>query len=438
MALSPEFEVIRDPLWDNIRLDRAALAALDTPTVQRLRYVRQLGHAFLVYPGATHTRFEHALGAYHLTRKALASLEERGELQCVAEEDRMAVRMAALLHDIGHYPFSHALEEAGFPSHEKLGVAKLERAELGERLREMGAGFPERVGELITQRSRSPLQGLISGSLDLDKIDYLSRDAFMCGVPYGTVDVDRLLASLTLVESNGRQEVGVHEKGVSALESLLFAKYQMYRNVYWHHAVRSATCMFKRAVRAAVSRKAIDVAAIAEATDDALMELLLRPLPEQLDARRRSEWAELAAAIRARRLFKRALDLPASDVPSAVQPWLGDDADLNERVEDALAAELELPPGGLLLDFPSRSSMLGVDLPLRLRGGAVDRLTDEGRAGQLGLPRVADELYRSAQRFRVFVANPVARSLNGILEVATLPAAEVARRLEAGDPLLRH
>jgi hypothetical protein len=279
---------------------------------------------------------------------------------------------------------------------------------------------------------------LISGSLDLDKIDYLSRDAFMCGVPYGTVDVDRLLASLTLVESSGRLEVGVHEKGVSALESLLFAKYQMYRNVYWHHAVRSATCMFKRAVRAAVSRKAIDVGAIAEATDDALMELLLRPLPEQLDARQRSEWAELAAAIRARRLYKRALDLPASDVPSAVQPWLGDDAELTERVEDALAAELELPPGGLLLDFPSRSSMLGVDLPLRLRGGAVDRLTDEGRAGQLGLPRVADELYRSAQRFRVFVANPVARSLNGILEVATLPAVEVARRLTAGEPLLRH
>jgi HD superfamily phosphohydrolase len=438
MALSPEFEVIRDPLWDNIRLDRAALLALDTPTVQRLRYVRQLGHAFLVYPGATHTRFEHALGAYHLTRKALASLEERGELACVQEEDRMAVRMAALLHDIGHYPFSHTLEEAGFPNHEQLGVAKLERGELGERLNEMGAGFAERVGNLITQRSASPLQGLISGSLDLDKIDYLSRDAFMCGVPYGTVDVDRLLASLTLVESSGRLEVGVHEKGVSALESLLFAKYQMYRNVYWHHAVRSATCMFKRAVRAAVSRKAIDVGAIAEATDDALMELLLRPLPEQLDARQRSEWAELAAAIRARRLYKRALDLPASDVPSAVQPWLGDDAELTERVEDALAAELELPRGGLLLDFPSRSSMLGVDLPLRLRGGAVDRLTDEGRAGQLGLPRVADELYRSAQRFRVFVANPVAWSLNGILEVATLPAVEVARRLTAEEPLLRH
>jgi uncharacterized protein len=443
MAQAPDLEIIRDPLWDNIRLDRAAVAALDTPTVQRLRYVRQLGHAFLVYPGATHTRFEHALGAYHLTRKALASLEERGELACVAEEDRLAVRLAALLHDIGHYPFSHALEEAGFPSHEKLGVAKLDRGELGDRLRDLGGpAFPARVGALITKQSPSPLQGLISGSLDLDKIDYLSRDAFMCGVPYGTVDVERLLASLTLVETGGRSEVGVHEKGVSALESLLFAKYQMYRNVYWHHAVRSATCMFKRAVLAAATAGAIADATLEETTDDALMELLLRPAgaakrPGPAASDHPADWTALAAAIRSRRLYKRAMDLPASDVPGDVQPWVTDDAALLAWVEDALAVELGLASGTLLLDFPSRSSMLGVDLPLRLRGGAIDRLTDEGRAGQLGLPRVADELYRSARRFRVFVAQPVARSLNGILDVSTLPAGEVARRLERREPLLR-
>ena len=423
-----DLEVIRDPLWDNIHLDRPALLALDTAAVQRLRYVRQVGHAFLVYPGATHTRFEHALGAYHLTRRALASLEERGELESVPEEDRLAVRLAALLHDIGHYPFSHALEEAGFPSHETLGVAKLGEGELGARLAEIaGSGFAGRLGALITGTSPSALQGLISGSLDLDKIDYLSRDARMCGVPYGTVDVDRLLATLTLVETApGRYEVGVREKGVSALESLLFAKYQMYRNVYWHHAVRSATCMFKRAVRAAVAEGAITVGAIAETTDDGLMELLIRRA------------SELAAAVRGRRLYKRALDLPASDTPDDTQPWLTDDAELTARVEDALARELGLPEDGLLLDFPSRSSMLGVDLPLRLRGGAIDRLTDAGRAGQLGLPRVADELYRSARRLRVFVAQPVARSIHGILELGTLSESEVVRRLDNREPLLSH
>jgi HD superfamily phosphohydrolase len=129
----PTTEIIRDPLWDNIRVDHPALLALDTPAVQRLRYVRQVGHSFLVYPGATHTRFEHALGAYHLTRRALAALEELSELGPATEEECLAVRMAALLHDIGHDPFSHALEEAGFPSPETLGVAKLSQGLLGER-----------------------------------------------------------------------------------------------------------------------------------------------------------------------------------------------------------------------------------------------------------------------------------------------------------------
>jgi HD superfamily phosphohydrolase len=415
-----DLEVIRDPLWDNIRLEPAALLALDTAVVQRLRYIRQVGHAFLVYPGATHSRFEHALGAYHLTKRALAALEERGELDRVAEDDCLAVRMAALLHDIGHYPFSHALEEAAFPSHEALGVAKLSQGELGERLEEIGGrGFSATVGKLITGESPSPLQGLISGSLDLDKIDYLSRDARNCGVPYGTVDVDRLLSSLTLVETGPRgYEVGVMEKGVSALESLLFAKYQMYRNVYWHHAVRSATCMFKRAVRDAVARGTLSIQDIAEATDDGLMELLIS-----------KDRNRLAAAIRARRLYKRALDLPASDVSGETQPWVVEDPDLLQRVEDALAAQVGLQAGDLLLDFPARSSMLGVNLPLRTRSGAVERLTDAGRAGHLGLPRVADELYRSARRLRVFVAATPNRSLDGLLDLLTWPAPDLERRL---------
>jgi uncharacterized protein len=419
-------EIIRDPLWDNIRLDRAALLVLDTPAVQRLRYIRQVGHSFLVYPGATHTRFEHALGAYHLTRRALAALDELGELGPATEEDCLAVRLAALLHDVGHYPFSHALEEAGFPSHEALGVAKLVDGELGDCLISIGGeAFPHTIGALISGLSSSPLQGLISGTIDLDKVDYLSRDARMCGVPYGTVDVDRLLSALTLVEvAPGRFEVGVQEKGISALESLLFSKYQMYRNVYWHHAVRSATCMFKRAVRQAVRRGTITARGIAESTDDGLMELLISREPHGL-----------AASIRARRLHKRALDLPASEVPGDVQPWLAD-PDLLERVEDSIADQVGLAPGGVLIDFPARSAMLGVDLPLRTRSGAVERLTDAGRAGHLGLPRVADELYRSARRLRIFVAGQPTRSLEWVQDVLTWPADELERRLTQ-EPILQ-
>lgn len=395
------YEVIRDPLWDNIRLEPLAVACIDTPAYQRLRYVRQLGHAFLVYPGATHSRFEHGLGAYHLARHALAMLGERGDLDGVPEDDRLAVRLAALLHDLGHYPFSHALEEAGFPHHEGLGAARLGTGVLGDVLRGAGGDvLVERIGALIQGRSESPLAGLVSGSLDLDKIDYLSRDARNCGVPYGVLDVDRLLASLTLVPSEGRRTVGVHEKGVSALESMLFAKYQMYRNVYWHHAVRSATCMFKRAVRATVARGRMSAAELADATDDVLGARLAQHDP-----------TGLAARLRERRLHKRALDLPASEV-AGIPEWVSDDPDRLEDAEDRLAAEWGLEPGDVLVDFPRRSAMLGVDLPLLTREGRVERLTDAGRAGQLGLPRIAEELYASARRFRIFTASP--RALTGV------------------------
>src|ERR1700755_1195304 len=106
-------EIVRDPLWNNIRLDSLSFELIDTPAFQRLRYVRQLGLAFLVYPGATHSRFEHALGPFHLARRTRARFEEQDESARIGRDECMLVRVAALLHDVGHYPFSHALEEIG-------------------------------------------------------------------------------------------------------------------------------------------------------------------------------------------------------------------------------------------------------------------------------------------------------------------------------------
>src|SRR5438045_810984 len=169
-----KFEILRDPLWNNIRVDELTLKLVDTEIFQRLRYVRQLGLAYLVYPGASHSRFEHALGAYHLARRTLSLFIERGLTDTLEPEACRIVRCAALLHDIGHYPFSHALEEIGALHHEEVARPLIMNGEVADILRsELGDGAPARIMDLIRGRSASPLQGLISGSLDLDKIEYL-------------------------------------------------------------------------------------------------------------------------------------------------------------------------------------------------------------------------------------------------------------------------
>ncbi|MGH7700541.1 MAG: HD domain-containing protein [Gemmatimonadales bacterium] len=412
-----QLEVVRDPLWNNIRLDPEALAVVDTPALQRLRYVRQLGHAFLVYPGATHTRFEHALGAYHLARRALARLEESAGRDAVPADAARHVRLATLLHDIGHYPFSHALEEAGLPHHEALAARHLGSGELALALERAGVP-PEALLALIQSRSTAPLAGLVSGPVDVDKLDYLSRDAMACGVPYGLIDVDRLLTSLVFAAGPGGAPVlALHEKGLAALESLLFAKYQMYRNVYWHHAVRSATAMFKRLVRRAIAAGQVTADRIALATDDGLIHELMQ-----------QDVTGLAHALRQRRLAKRGLDVPAADLPSDAAAWPGEDPDLLEQVEDRLARELGLEPNELFLDFPHKQEGLVPDVPVARRDGRL--------AERPGLPPAAAELMRSARRLRVFVMRRADIPTRPVIALVTLPRAELVRRLDADRALL--
>jgi HD superfamily phosphohydrolase len=358
--------------------------------------VRQLGHAFLVYPGATHTRFEHALGTYHLARRTLSLIDERGELGSVSREACDVLRAAALLHDIGHYPFSHALEEIGALDHEQAALPLLTAGALSEALQtHLGLTAPDDVHALMRGTSPSPLQGLISGSLDLDKIEYLKLDALMFGVPYGEVDVDRLLHALVLVADpeTGGPAIGVAEKGLAALESLLFAKYQMYRNVYWHHAVRSATAMYKRLMDDALRAGHLQAAELVRLTDEGVLHKLEASAP-----------VPLLLALRERRLHKRALDLPAAELDESWGEWIAQDHSRVVALEDAMAAELGLGPGELLVDYPAKPQMLGLDIPLLTRDGTVRRLTTEGWAAAINLPALSAQLYRSARRLRIFVA----------------------------------
>lgn len=426
---------IRDPVWDTIRLDPLAVRIVDAPPFQRLRHIKQLGHAHLVYPGATHTRFDHALGVYHLARRALDTLAERGAR---AMEGAALIPLAGLLHDIGHYPFSHALEELEpdrIPGHHEALVGRfLGDPAVAAALAEAAPDAARQIEALIRGRSDHPLQGLVSGSLDLDKIEYLRRDALFCGVPYGMVDVDRLLHALALLEDprTGHAEIGVHEKGVAALESLLFAKYQMFRNVYWHHAVRAATVLYKRVVGDALDSGLLHSDELVGETDEGVL--------FRMAERARAAGSPLARTIddlRNRRLPKRAGEVVAAELLDRVGSWIETDSPLKRRVEERLAEELGLGPGSVFLDFPEKSAMFGLDLLVQRRDGRVTRVGPGGEAGLIGLPRIANELYRSARVMRIFTSGE-RRSVpaDALAALAMADAAELEARLERGESLL--
>ncbi len=425
-------EVIRDPIWQNIWVEPLPLRLIDTAAFQRLRRVKQLGLAHLVYPGAVHTRFDHALGVYHLTGRALDLLERSGELSRVGERDRSIIRLAGLLHDIGHYPFSHALEELEAElvprDHEEQAGQFLADPDVAGALGPLGGETIAEIHHLILGRSPSPLQGLVSGSLDLDKIEYLKRDAAFCGVPYGEIDVDRLLDSLRVLPDpeTSALEIGVAAQGVAALESLLFAKYQMFRNVYWHHAVRAATVTFQRLIREALAGRWMSVADIVGKGDEELLSALeARAADDSSEGALRAREI-LIPAIRGRVLPKRAVEWSGETLQQDVAPWFHERPELRAALEDHLAGELGLQPGGLFLDYPAKPRMLELDILMVRRDGEVQRLTAEGQAGLIDLPRLSRDLYHAARVLRVFTSPLVAIPRpESIIDMVTAPEEEV-------------
>jgi HD superfamily phosphohydrolase len=427
MDSSNDGKLVRDPLWNTIRLDPTAVRIVDTAEFQRLRYIRQLGLAHLVYPGATHTRFDHALGVYQLTVTALRHLRERGGTPPEAWEREELIPYAALLHDIGHYAYSHALEEleSDIPAdHEVVSRQFFAAPALQDALAPLGVGAAERILELIRGESELPLRGLVSGSLDLDKMEYLRRDARFCGVPYGEVDVDRLLQGLVLLADPGTGcfEVGVHEKAIAALESLLFAKYQMFRNVYWHHGVRAATALYKRIIEDAVGAGILGSEELVGPTDEELLyEVGRRAMEDDSEVAERllTRWLP---ALRHRRLPKRALEITAADLAGRqVEEWAAGDSPQRRLVEDELASEVGLESGEVMIDFPVKRAMFQLDILVERRDGSVQRLGPKGLPGVVDLPRVARELYQTARVLRVFTLERRQLDRSQVLERITRP-----------------
>src|SRR6266700_1848439 len=298
---------VRDSLYDLIPLGPREEKLIGTAPFLRLQKIKQLGFVYRIWPGATHTRYEHSLGCYYLAVRALRSLLQRGDdggLFGISISSVQTLIVAALLHDIGHYPFSHTVEELGYPIvlHEKVGRSIIENSEIATILERDYHLSPERVADFIDPPKTKALPAddellshLLSGALDVDKLDYLPRDARACNVPYGGVDVARLQGSLRVHPNvHGQRRIVVTHKGISPLHSLLHARQEMFDNIYWHHTSRAFQVMLMRAVQEALLAGTLQASQLVGLDDASLLSLLkeicmpasTRVLTEDLQLRR--------------------------------------------------------------------------------------------------------------------------------------------------------
>ncbi|MCJ7655464.1 MAG: HD domain-containing protein [Dehalococcoidia bacterium] len=244
-------KLFRDPLYDYIAIDIDKypwlLDLINCPEVQRLRYINQLGLSHFAYPGSTHSRFSHSLGVFHVMTQCLEHLLlEKGYRNSFRPGDKDALLAAALLHDIGHGPFSHATE--GFFGRDEANSVKIitsSESVVNKVLRGVNEELPAKVGALIEKGGVAPLwqKSLISGQLDMDRLDYLRRDSLCSGAEYGNFDWFRIIHTMQLKEKaiEGKQRgifVVWPNKSKFALEEYIFSRFYMYQNVYYHHTTR--------------------------------------------------------------------------------------------------------------------------------------------------------------------------------------------------------
>ncbi|HUF03494.1 MAG TPA: HD domain-containing protein [Aridibacter sp.] len=241
--------IYRDPVHNIIRLNPATdeglllVRLIDTAEFQRLRRIRQLGLAYFAYQGAEHSRFTHSLGVLHLASRVLERLALNYDL---AEDDMIAVRVAALLHDIGHGAFSHVIESIQGFHHEDFTIEAVESTdtEAGRLLADFSPDLPKKVADIIRGDFKPmALAQLVSSQLDVDRMDYLLRDSLMTGAKYGIFDLEWIIKSLEIDEANDRLYVSA--RGVYAVEDYIQSRYYMFRQVYFHRTLRSAEVILR-------------------------------------------------------------------------------------------------------------------------------------------------------------------------------------------------
>ena len=361
MPRRPERKTIFDPVHGVVELEGAALALVQHPAFQRLWGIRQTGFAHLVFPGANHTRLEHSLGAYWVANAMADRLD-------LGDEARGTVAAAALLHDLGHPPFSHTLEpplvEATGAGHEARSRALIEGAvdglpagtePLSDLLRRHGLD-PRRIADLVDPPrtgAEEPLASMLHGPIDADRIDYLQRDAHYTGVAHGAIDAVRLLATVRI----HRGRLAFAEKGRSAVEGFVVGRSLMYASVYYHKTVRAAEVMAQAAVERLPGFPAT-ARDLLHATD---AELTVRV------ADAGGAPSTLIEAVLSRRLHKRALGWRTAGArPLARFRALARDPPARRAWEDAIAERLGGRSGDVLLDLG------GLEAPARAGAGFAD------------------------------------------------------------------
>jgi HD superfamily phosphohydrolase len=319
---------VRDPVHDWITLEDPEWRAVDTPVYQRLRGIHQLAMTYLVYPGTTHTRFEHSLGVRHVAGRIVERLADKSP-GLFPEEQQRTVLHAALLHDVGHGPFSHVSEQVledvtgAEDIHEKISVALARRNgpirdALGDAECDAAADLIEGVG------GRSVYRDIVSGETDADKLDYLPRDSYFAGVDYGKCDLTRLIDTMVVMGDPAAQTyLGFKASGVFAVEGLVLARHHMFRQVYAHKTRVATDIMITRALRAAIDegvlpRNAYEVPLddgkpaptdeflerFLEQTDASVLETMLNASGDGLVSR------DLAERLVTRRLLRQTVNIP--------------------------------------------------------------------------------------------------------------------------------
>lgn len=243
-----QFLDIVDPIHDFIRVHDTELKIIDSPIFQRLRRIRQLSGAHLTYPSAQHSRFEHSLGVMHIAGQAALALKEKGFLKT---DQIQEIRLAALLHDVGHGPFSHLFEEVlqikKKISHEEIGKKIILESEIGDILSKSGFDKKHITKLAFGYPKYRFVNEIISGSLSADMMDYLQRDGYFTGAEHAKIDHKRIIQSLDVYKT----KLALEKSALYSFESMILSRYQMFKAVYFHKTVRSAEVMMLESIRLA-------------------------------------------------------------------------------------------------------------------------------------------------------------------------------------------